>query len=84
MRQEGSVERAFLVKTQNNNVVKNKKKKKYNYNKLGGFVNNNNNNNKKKATTLTFFHLAPIAKKPIIHRKSASGGQMQDVINVVN
>ncbi|KAM7515230.1 hypothetical protein LguiA_004813 [Lonicera macranthoides] len=37
-----------------------------------------------KVTTLKSFHLALIAKKPIIHIISVGGSQMQDVTNAVS
>jgi hypothetical protein len=48
--------------------------------------NNNRGKNKKekKSCATIIFPPFPHYKKPIIHGKSVSGGQIQDVISVVN
>ena len=48
--------------------------------------NNNRGKNKKEKKKLCNYNLStfPHYKKPIIHGKSVSGGQIQDVTSVVN
>ena len=81
MRQEGFVEDAFQAKSHNNNVDKNKKKGRTKTTSLEVMQ---ATTKIAKTATLKSFHLALIAKKPIIHRISVGRGQMQDITSVVS